>query len=256
MKQETKKVVFLGSKPIGYDCLKALIQQKATLSIEIVGVLTNTKASIQQNTKHIPTLCQQYDIPVYANLKEYLSIPEVDIAISVQYHQILRQIHIDKAQQLAVNLHMAPLPEYRGCNQFSFAILDQSPIFGTTLHQMTTAVDGGDILFEDRFSIPTNCMVTELYQLTVQKSLALFKRHLIDLVSGNYTPIAQKELLEKRSTSYHYRHEIKNIKQLDWSWSAEKIQRHFRATYFPPFEPPYFMLDGEKVYLTKEGVSY
>ncbi|MBK8684503.1 MAG: hypothetical protein IPN26_05660 [Bacteroidetes bacterium] len=72
----------------------------------------------------------------------------MDFLISVQYHQILNERHIQKARTLAINLHMAPLPEYRGCNQFSFAILDQYPEFGTTLHVMDERIDHGDILFE------------------------------------------------------------------------------------------------------------
>ena len=36
-----KKIVYLGSKDIGYACLKHLYDYRNSLDIEIVGVLTN-----------------------------------------------------------------------------------------------------------------------------------------------------------------------------------------------------------------------
>jgi len=244
----------MGAKPIGYQCLKILLDNRQSLDLQVVGVLTNEKHQFSNNSnnnasKSIVTLCKKHQLPIYKNLKEYLHIPVVDMVVSVQYHQILRQKHIDKAQKIAVNLHMAPLPEYRGCNQFSFAIVDKKKEFGTTLHLMETAIDGGDILFERRFPIPPNCMVKELYDLTVQHSALLFAEALPTLIKGKYSRTTQQSLVAERGSSYHYRHEINDLKQIDLSWPKEKIERHFRATYFPPFEPPYAFINGQKVYL-------
>lgn len=38
---------------------------------------------------------------------------EFDILFSVQYHAILTQEQIECAKEIAFNLHLAPLPEYR-----------------------------------------------------------------------------------------------------------------------------------------------
>ena len=133
---------------------------------------------------------------------------------------------------------MASLPEYRGCNQFSFAIIDKAETFGTTLHQLEVGIDSGAILAEKRFPIPKGCWVQDLYQLTLAASRQLFAENIAAILKGNYTPVPQNELIEERGTSYHFRHEINDVKQIDLNWSAEKIERHIRATYFPPFEPP------------------
>ncbi len=244
-----KKIVFMGSKPIGYQCLKKLLETVPNLNAEVVGVLT-TKNKLDAGEETIYKLCQQQEIPIYPSLKDYLEIPQVDIVISVQYHKILKQVHIDKAQEIAINLHMAPLPEYRGCNQFSFAIVDDAKVFGTTLHKMETAIDGGDILFESRFPIPADCRVKQLYDLTVQASVQLFEDNLANLIQANYQRTTQQSLEAERGSSYHFRHEINDIKQIDLSWPADKIDRHIRATHFPPFEPPYAMVNGKKVYLS------
>ena len=245
-----KRLVFMGSKPIGFQCLQYIIQKANDLNIEIAGVLTNTKHILNANEHDIVALCQKHRIEVFSSLTSFLDIKNIDIIVSVQYHEILKHKHIAKARQIAVNVHIAPLPEYRGCNQFSFAILDKAKVFGTTIHKMETKIDAGDILFESRFAIPENCMVSELYVLSLEKTFLLFKKHLADIVNGNYVGKPQASFLGKRSSSFHKRSDIQDIKKIDLSWPKERIERHFRATYFPPFEPPYAVVDGRKVYLS------
>lgn len=113
-------------------------------------------------------------------------------------------------------------------------------------------MDGGDILFEERFSVPENCFVKDLYLITREKSLELFKDSIGSIISGEYGQIPQAELLAERPTSFHYRDEMEQIKQIDTDWDAEKQARYFRATYFPSFDPPYAMVNGQKQALTME----
>lgn len=243
-----RQIIFLGSKPIGYHCLHFLIENQQSLNIEIVGLLSNDNAHFDPSLS-ISRLAQNHHIPLISQLDE---LPEVDYLISVQYHQILNERHIQKARILAINLHMAPLPEYRGCNQFSFAILDQYPEFGTTLHVMDERIDHGDILFEKRFSISSDYWVEDLYDLTYHASLELFRENIHRILNGDYIRIPQSDYLEQRPSSLHYRSEVNQIKQIDLNWTIEKISRHIRATYMPGFEPPYALLNGEKIFFCRE----
>lgn len=244
-----KKVVFLGSKPIGYECLSWLIQQQDTLNVEVAGLLTQARKEFA-GAHDLEALAVANGIPVISSLEH---LPECDILYSVQYHQILKAEDIAKASQIAVNLHMAPLPEYRGSNQFSFAILEGKTEFGTTIHRMQPGVDNGDILFQKRFAIPPGCWVKELYDLTYKASVNLFRQTLAHIVEGKYNPVAQDLLISKYGTSMHYRKEAADIKLIDLAWDKDKIERHIRATSMPGFEPPYCILNGEKVYFTKQN---
>jgi methionyl-tRNA formyltransferase len=238
-----KSVVFLGSKPIGFECLQELINYQQQGKLTLLGVLSNDNTSFDA-TKSVIKLAQQHQIPVINDLND---IPTCDILYSVQYHLILKQQHIDKAK-LALNLHMAPLPDYRGANQFSFAILDNKKEFGTTIHKMDAKIDHGDIAFEKRFDIPVNCWIADLYALTHQHSVDLFKESLEAILNNEINFKPQQTLVAKRGTSLHFKNEIKTIKQIDLNWSADKIEKHIRATAMPGFEPPYCMIDNKKVY--------
>ena len=241
-----KTVAFLGSKDIGLECLRYLHAVQDELNFKIVYVLTNSKGG------EIARFCEENSIIIVDSLSNLLLRPDFDLGISVQYHEILKKVHIAKASELFVNLHMAPLPEYRGCNQFSFAILNQDKIFGTTVHRLEEGIDSGDIIIERRFEIPSDCWVNDLYSLAFKESLILFKEAVPIILQGKYEFTSQSSLLDSRKTEIHYREEIEVIKRIDLTWDKEKIARYIRATLMPGFEPPHAIIDGRKIYLTEE----
>jgi len=222
-----------------------LYEKRFDLDIDLVGVLTNNKG------EKIKNYCFNNDIPLLSNLNEYLGLSQVDIAISVQYHEILKKKHISKAKDIIINLHMAPLPEYRGCNQFTFAIINGDKIFGTTIHKLEEGIDSGAIIFEKRFTIPVDCWVDDLYKITYNKTIELFKESLPYLISANYELKPQESYFNQRKTSFHYRKEIEEVKKINLNWNKDKIKRYIRATYMPGFAPPYFLINNQKIFFSK-----
>ncbi len=239
-----KKIVFLGSKTISKECLKILINNQDSCNAEIKGVLTKNE--------QVRDLAQKNNLPIVDNVEDLLKVKDIDILIVVQYGKILKKEHLDLAKQIAVNLHMAPLPEYRGCNQFSLAIINKDKVFGTTLHKMESEIDSGDIIAERRFKISPEIYVKELYDLTVEHSLKLFSSYILNIIKGEYELIPQEKYEGKRGKSIHYRKEIEELKKIDLSWPREKIERYIRATSMPGFEPPYTIISGKKVYFLPE----
>jgi methionyl-tRNA formyltransferase len=249
MEQAVKKtLVFLGSKPIGYQCFQEVIGKAEVLNLTVAGLLTRQRKEFGPGA-NLEELAREHGIPVLSGLDE---LPECDILYSVQYHEILKPAHIARARQAAVNLHMAPLPEYRGSNQFSFALLDGKKEFGTTIHLMAPGIDNGDILFQKRFPIPENCWVGDLYDRTFQESVKLFRYTLGHVVTGQYQPVPQKDLEPKYGTAYHNRSEMEGLKQIDLNWDADRIARTLRATMMPGFEPPYCILNGERIFFERK----
>ena len=241
-----KTIVYMGSKEIGYECLEYLFSKLNDFNANIIGVLTNKKGD------RIKDFCRLHNIELIDGLQKFINFINPDFIISIQYHEILKKEHINKARKIAVNLHMAPLPEYRGCNQFSYAILNKDKYFGTTIHQLEEGIDSGAIIAEKRFIIPKNCWVNELYELTYKKSIELFKENIGNIINGNFELMPQNFYKEKRNFSIHYRKEIERLKVIDLNWSKEKIERHIRATSMPGFEPPYTVINGEKIYFIRE----
>lgn len=251
-----KRVAFLGSKEIGFECLKFLIENQQALNIKLVAVLSNEKPNALGSSHSLSKLAEGI-CPILKHPDELVTLNEkIDVLISVQYHLILKEKHLKTAKDIAVNLHMAPLPEYRGCNQFSFAIIDQKSEFGTTLHEMLPGVDNGPILFESRFEINSEKLhVQDLYKKTFDASVDLFRDKIKNIIDGNFNRIPQETLIKERGTSFHLRKEIDDIKKIPLEWPAEKIYRYFRATYFPPFAPPVGIEGDKEIPLTRDFID-
>lgn len=238
-----KKVIFLGGKEIGVFCLSHIIELRQELGYELIGVVPNSNSLLSKDDRTID-LAKKHGIQVLNSI-DIQVLKEVDYLVSVQYDTILDEAQISSVKKLALNLHMAPLPEYRGCNQFSFAIIDGVSEFGTSIHRLDPVIDGGDLICENRFEMDDELFVRELYDQTVQQSKTLFAAKWTEIISDRYELTPQSELTNRKS-GFHLRKEINDIKRIQKSWPLEKQLRYFRATYFPPFSPP-VLVDGEEV---------
>ncbi len=244
-----KTVVFLGSKPVGFRCFRFLLQQQEALGSKVVGLLTQKRSEFSGEAD-LESLATEAGVSVFSHPDE---IPHCDLLYSVQYHKILTPAQLQKARVAAVNLHMAPLPEYRGANQFSFALLEGKREFGTSIHLMDARIDHGDLLFESRFPIPQNCWVETLYNLTEEASVTLFEETLEKVISGEYKPLPQRSLEAQRGTNLHFKNEMQTLKEIPSTADTETLLRTLRATYMPGFEPPFLRDEtGEKIYLVRE----
>ena len=237
----------MGSKPVGYKCLKILINRN---DVDIIGVLTKGKeVDVWWDDKYrVYKLALKKKIPLL-ELNDVFKL-DVDFILSFQYHQILKKEMLDHPKYGSINLHMAPLPEYRGCNQFTFAIVNKEQEFGTTLHYMDSGIDSGDIISEKRFKIHKDITISELYDITEQKYIELFKENIGQILELKNQRIPQKELITERGCHLYYRKDIDGIKELSLNWDKEKIYRYIRALDFPPFEPSYVKINNKKIYLS------
>ncbi|MCL5272548.1 MAG: hypothetical protein M1486_04470, partial [Gammaproteobacteria bacterium] len=94
------KILFLGAKKVGYECLKYILSIRRHLGIELVGVVPGTPRSQALNSGYnIYDLCNQYSIQVFNGIPTDI---ETDFIISVQYHKILTAQQIHQAKRLAI----------------------------------------------------------------------------------------------------------------------------------------------------------
>lgn len=244
------KVLFLGQKQVGYECLEHLLklQAKQDIKIQLVGIVEG----VSRNQKmaqglEFKKLAEKAGVPLYIEFPQ--EIESVDALISVQFHRLLTVAELKKASRYAINLHMAPLPEYRGANQFTFSILNGEKEFGTTLHAMEASVDAGPIYCESRFPIQATDTVYDLYRRTESESVKLFQSQIAHILSGHIQPTAQADLRPSSPRYFYKKADIEGLKKLDPSWPLEKMDRYVRAFDMPGYEPAYFEYGGRRMYV-------
>ena len=238
-----RRVVFLGEKPLGHECLQVLLRRT---DVEVVAVATRApRQEVWWGRQMVRQLAEQRGVPVVRRA-ELVDFGHVDFLISVLYPFTVEPEILAMAGVAAVNLHQAPLPEYRGCNCASHAILNGERVWGATLHLMSPELDSGPIIEKRCFPIPDDITARELYDANDVNCLEVFRENLDSLLDASFTLTPQSRAAPTRI----YARDSLRDKEADVSWPAEKLDRFVRAMDFPPFEPAYLLNGDKKIYLT------
>ncbi len=183
-KQVINVLAFL-EKPIARDIFDFLITRS---EFNIVGIITNESKTNWWNDNSIwVDSFQEKKYPLFPaerrlNEKEIelLSGLDYDLVLSVQYRWKIPQVLFDE-RQFTANIHLSPLPYYRGHHPFFHAILNNSQFFGVTLHELEEDFDTGKIIHQELFLIDENETAESLYQKCVSLGKESVLSYLDDL---------------------------------------------------------------------------
>ncbi|WKN45151.1 formyltransferase family protein [Tunicatimonas pelagia] len=92
---------------------------------------------------------------------------------------------LDRYQVL--NVHLAPLPRYRGRHPLPWALINGEKTFGITIHQMTNEIDGGDIYWQKEIPIVEAMSVQDLRTNLMEQLRAGFGTFLTDFAADSIT---------------------------------------------------------------------
>ncbi len=235
------RIVFCGEKPLGAKCLDLL---RSWPQVEIVAACTRGEGKVWWGRQVFREYCTQNNVPICK--RGELRALQYDFLVSVLYPFVIEAEHIERAGQVAVNLHEAPLPRWRGCNGYAHAILMGDETYGTTLHELAPALDTGRNIAIETFSILPNETVKELYDRTTETSGQLFEESMPRVLAGELSPI--DESLDEESF-LNARESLSGLKQLAPEMTPGQIYRHARAFDFAPWEPAYWNVEGRKHYV-------
>ena len=182
------RIAFLGQKPIGTECFKILVNN-FDLS-EIKFVVTNSEKKGWWNDKKILEVASSYQIPCFSLetidnsfLQNLVIQYEIEYLFSIQFNKIISVEVLKEIKENAFNLHLAPLPNYRGWHSASHSILNGDSTFGSTLHKINQSIDDGPIVGEEYFSY-TNETAGQLYHKSEISGARIFKKFISDLKNG------------------------------------------------------------------------
>lgn len=76
-----------------------------------------------------------------------------DIILSLFFNQILKSDILQASSKKCLNMHPSMLPEYKGMSPILWMLSDGVSKGGTTLHEMTSQLDSGNIISQKEFDI-------------------------------------------------------------------------------------------------------
>ncbi len=244
----SKTIVFFGSGPVAAESLKLLANH---FSIEKV-VTKSVPEHHKGPAAPVELLSKQLKIPViFSNSKEELDKIfsktkfSSKIGIIVDYGVIVSQKVIDYFDFGIINSHFSLLPEWRGADPISFALLSGQSKTGVSLMLIEPTLDTGKLLVRKSLKIDDNDNIVSLTQKLIDFSNTLLVEYLPKYLDGIIKPKRQPH--PDRAT--YSRKLIKADGLIDWGKPAQQIEREFRAYYNWPRS--YCTLNGKNIIVTK-----
>ena len=255
------KIAFFASHPLGMRCLE-LLHKSEELDIEIVVTYPPDHDTWWENSVHSLAQNLEYPIlPIHRSHELFEINNDFDYIICVYYPNILNEELLELPEKGALNLHQAELPRFRGSNVFTHSILrarrDDHWVHGTTFHFMTEKVDAGDIVGQKQVQITENDTAWSLYKRTNTASVQLFKEMIPAIASGKIQSMRTPQSAYEGPRYFNLKSSLDDIKKISLDDltnenKASDIWDRIRALEFPPFEPAYTQIDGNKIYLTTQ----
>lgn len=87
-------------------------------------------------------------------LQQRLASLNLDVIISAHFDQIFRPETLEAARLGGINVHLSALPMHRGPMPTFYALLEQPPLFGISIHRTVAQIDAGEILAQARVDLP------------------------------------------------------------------------------------------------------
>ncbi len=147
------KVGFFGDGPWAHGALKRLV---ADVSVEVKFVCVRFGRPDQV----LAALASGFGIPVLShrdvNSDAFFDMARsygADLFVSMSFDQIFKGRMINHPPLKAINCHAGKLPFYRGRNVLNWALINDEPEFGITVHYMDEGIDTGDIILQKTYPI-------------------------------------------------------------------------------------------------------
>lgn len=174
------------------------------------------------------------------SLAEALKEHKADILFSIYYDRIFRKKIIEMVPGGIINMHLAPLPRYRGVAPVTMAILNGETEHGVTLHYVNEGIDTGDIISQKHFSI-AGMNANLAFAEAMENCAALFAESLDNILSGSIKRIKQdnsKALYFPRHTIDWTKSHIVEDNSKFFNKDTRSLYNWFRAFIFPPMQYP------------------
>ena len=241
------RIVFIGTGEIGAPTLRALLNSEH----EVAAVVTQPDKPVGREQRIEPPPIKKEiattGIPILQppRIKDPQAIEEVrrltpDVIVVAAYGQILPREVLEIPRLACLNLHASLLPRWRGAAPIQAAIAAGDSETGITVMYMAEGLDTGDILLQRSVEILPNDTGGSLHDRLAQVAPEALLESLQLVAAANAPRIPQDNAFATYAPKLKREHG-----QIDWSESAEAIERKVRA--YNPWPGAFMKVDGQNL---------
>ncbi|WP_447880944.1 methionyl-tRNA formyltransferase [Serratia fonticola] len=244
---DSLRIIFAGTPDFAARHLDALLSS----GHQVVGVFTQPDRPAGRGNKLTPSpvkvLAEQHQIPVFQpkslrpqENQHLVADLNADVMVVVAYGLILPKAVLDMPRLGCINVHGSLLPHWRGAAPIQRALWAGDSETGVTIMQMDVGLDTGDMMHKIACSIEATDTSASLYNKLAELGPQGLLITLQQLAAGT----VQREVQDEALVTYAEKLS-KEEARLDWSLSAEQLERCIRA--FNPWPISYFTIDDQPV---------
>ncbi|MGH2552027.1 MAG: methionyl-tRNA formyltransferase [Thermomicrobiales bacterium] len=228
------RVVFFGTPAYAVPALTAL-EADSRFSVELVVTQPDRPAGRGKalTPPAVKVEALRLALPLYqpstlrdAMSRQPLVDADADLFVVAAFGLIFGEKTLAIPRIAPVNLHASLLPAYRGASPISAAIENGDPETGVSLMVMERGLDSGPVIATRSIPIGPNATTESLTAELARIGASLLIDEMGAFASGETIPTPQPEdgvTLVRPLT--------KSDGEIDWSQSAEQIERHIRAMW-------------------------
>lgn len=249
MSSEKISLVFFGSGPVAAESLKLL---SAEFEIEAVVTKSTTEEQMRSSCPGVQVYCvsDKQSTDELFTTKNFKS----ELGVLIDFGIIVSNKVIEAFEFGVVNSHFSLLPELRGADPISFAILEGKDRTGVSLMLLVEAMDEGPILSIGEHELGGGETTEQLTKSLVQLSNSLLSDCLPGYLSGEIKPAPQEYIAKKFNRTASYTRKLtKTDGILDWQKTATQLEREVRA--FQTWPKSRTELKGLDCIITKASVG-
>ena len=252
------RIVFIGTGEIGVPTLRALVNSDH----EVIAVVTQPDKPVGREQRIEPPPIKTALIgrarppgaPILqpAKIKDPQAIEELralkpDVIVVMAYGKILPRVVLEIPRVACLNLHASLLPRWRGAAPVQAAIAAGDDETGITVMYMDEGLDTGDILLQHNIGILPVDTGGSLHDRLAQIAPEALLEALRLLVAGNAPRFPQDSACVTYAPKLKREHG-----QIDWSESAEAIERKIRA--YNPWPGAFMKVDTQNLKIFSASV--
>ena len=253
------KIVFFGTSEFAVPALKALIKN----GMPPAAVVTSPDRPAGRKKKLRTSPVKSWIIEYEAYNEKLIQPEKLDhdfilrvsnlmpnIGIIAAYGKILPKELIDIFPQGILNIHSSLLPKYRGASPIQSAILNGDSETGVSIILLDEKTDHGSIVAKREFSILNSqfsITYTQLHDALAELGAELLFETIPKWMNGEIIPHPQDD-----SQATFTKLIKKEDGKIDWTKSAEKIERTVRAFY--PWPCAFTDTGGKRLKIVKAEI--
>lgn len=191
-----ERVVFIGSKELGFSVLKELNRQfsdrlKACITVDDTGdsrsYLTEFRTYCSEHHQPLHILSGKCDISDY--IKEY----SPDICIVVGWYYLIDTRLLSQVKGGFIGVHNSLLPKYRGFAPLVWQLINGEKKVGFSVFLLDDGLDTGDIFYQEEIEISEKDYIADVLSIIEEKILTFFKNYYKNLLEETLVRHVQKE---------------------------------------------------------------